>query len=221
VDRDADKQAAAQAAADEVRDGMLVGLGSGSTVAYLIAEIGRRSPRIEAVAASLRSESLARAAGISLRFMGEVASVDLAIDGVDEIDEAFRAIKGGGGAMLREKVVAASARRMVAIADGSKRVARLGTAPVPVEVLPFAQALVADQVRGLAGTPVLRENYRTDQDNIVLDCHFDPIPDPVALAASLAAIPGLLGHGLFLDEIDALYVADRGVVSRIERPGSH
>lgn len=221
MDRDADKQAAAQAAADEVRDGMLVGLGSGSTVAYLIAEIGRRSPRIEAVAASLRSESLARAAGISLRFMGEVASVDLAIDGVDEIDEAFRAIKGGGGAMLREKVVAASARRMVAIADGSKRVARLGTAPVPVEVLPFAQALVADQVRGLAGTPVLRENYRTDQDNIVLDCHFDPIPDPVALAASLAAIPGLLGHGLFLDEIDALYVADRGVVSRIERPGSH
>jgi len=217
VDRDSDKMAAALAAADEVRDGMVVGLGSGSTAAFLIAELGRRSLRIETVASSLRSESLARDAGIVVRAMDDVESVDLAIDGVDEVDSALRAIKGGGGAMLREKIVATSARRMIAIADGSKRVDRLGTAPVPVETLPFAQAFVAARVRMIGGNPVLRQNYRTDQGNIVLDCHFGAITNPADLASSLAAIPGMLGHGLFLDEIDALYIADQGVASRVER----
>jgi len=221
VDRDADKKAAALAAADEVREGMLVGLGTGSTAAFLIAELGRRGLRIEAVATSRRSESLARDAGIAIRPMAEVESVDLAIDGVDEIDSTLRAIKGAGGAMLREKVVATSARRMVAIADGSKQVAALGAAPVPVELLPFAQAFVAAQVRGLAGNPVLRQGYRTDQGNIVLDCHFGSIADPAALGSLLSAIPGLLEHGLFLSEIDTLYIADQGTVSRIERPGSY
>jgi ribose 5-phosphate isomerase A len=220
MDRDADKRAAALAAADEVQDGMLVGLGTGSTAAFLIAELGRRRLRIEAVATSLKSESLAHAAGIAMRAMAEVESVDLAIDGVDEIDGQLRAIKGAGGAMLREKVVATSARRMVAIADGSKRVGRLGAAAVPVEVLPFAEAMVAAQVRAIGGNPVPRQGYRTDQDNVVLDCRFREIADPVKLAVLLSAIPGLLGHGLFLTEIDALYVANAGAVSRVERPGS-
>ena len=220
MDRDADKRAAALAAADEVQDGMLVGLGTGSTAAFLITELGRRRLRIEAVATSLKSEALAHAAGIAMRAMAEVESVDLAIDGIDEIDGQLRAIKGAGGAMLREKVVATSARRMVAIADGSKQVGRLGAVPVPVEVLPFAEAFVATQIRGLGGNPVARQAYRTDQDNIVLDCHFGKIADPRTLAAALSAIPGLLGHGLFLTEIDALYVANASVVSRVERPGS-
>ena len=218
MDRDSDKKAAALAAADEVRDGMFVGIGSGSTVDFLIAELGRRALRIETVASSLRSESLARQVGLVVRAMDSVESVDLAIDGVDEIDSALRAIKGAGGAMLREKVVAASARRMIAIADGSKRVGRLGAAPVPVETLPFAQAFVAARVRSLGGNPILREGYRTDQDNVVLDCHFGTIADPGALASSLAAIPGMLGHGLFLDEIDVLYLADQAVATRVERP---
>ena len=124
--------------------------------------------------------------------------------------------------MLREKVIAAAARRMVVIADGTKQVETLGRAPVPVEVLPLARAFVHARIEALGGAPVLRgaaaDPYRTDQGNLVLDCRFGPIADPAALAAMLAAIPGAVGHGLFLDEVDALYMARDGVVSRIERP---
>ena len=220
MNRDDDKRAAAVAAADEVRDGMLIGLGSGSTAAFLIAEIGRRCAaglRIEAVAASLRSEAAARAARIPLRDMGGVAALDLTIDGVDEIDPALRAIKGGGGAMLREKVIAQAARRMVAIADGSKQVARLGRGPVPIEVLPFAVASVAARVAALGGQAQAR-GTPSDQGNAILDCAFGLLNDPAALAANLAQIPGMLGHGLFLGEVDAFYVADAGIARCVARP---
>lgn len=226
MSQDDDKRAAALAAVDEVRDGMLVGLGTGSTAAFAIAEIGRRVAaglRIEAVATSTASERLARARGIAVLPFDGVAAIDLAIDGADEIDGALHAIKGAGGAMLREKVVAASARRMIVIADGGKRVARLGAAAVPVEVLPFARGFVAARITALGGVPVLRGGpapYRTDQDNLVLDCRFPAIPDPRALATALSAIPGLLGHGLFLDEVDAAYLAAAGQVERIERPAA-
>jgi ribose 5-phosphate isomerase A len=224
MNRDGDKQAAALAAAAEVGDGMLVGLGTGSTAAFVIAEIGRRCAaglRIEAVVTSLASEAMARAAGIPLRPMDDVARIDLAIDGADEVDPDLQAIKGAGGAMLREKIVAAAARRMIVIADGSKRVARLGAAPIPVEILPLAHAFVVDRIAAIGGVPQLRGTadapYRTDQSNLVLDCHFGPIADSVSLDRLLSAIPGLLGHGLFLDQIDALYVAEDGVVERIAR----
>jgi len=225
VSQDDDKRAAALAAVAEVRDGMLLGLGTGSTAAHAIAAIGRRVAeglRIEAVVTSLASEAQARTAGIPLRPLETVATVDLAIDGVDEIDSALRAIKGAGGAMLREKIVATAARRMIAIADGSKRVAQLGAARLPVEILPLARAFVADALTRLGGRPAIRGGedapVRTDQGNIILDCHFGPIGDPATLAACLSAIPGVLGHGLFLSEIDALYVAEGGLVERIERP---
>jgi ribose 5-phosphate isomerase A len=228
MNRDEDKKAAALAAVAEVEDGMLIGLGTGSTAAFAIAGIGRRCAaglRIEAVVTSLLSERMARAAGIPLRPMDQVAALDLAIDGADEIDPELRAIKGAGGAMLREKIIAAATRRMIVIADGSKRVVRLGAALLPVEILPLAQAFVADRIAAIGGLPILRQAaealYRTDQGNIILDCRFGPVDDPAALAAHLSAIPGVLGHGLFLDEIDALYVADRGVVDRIERPVAH
>ena len=127
-------------------------------------------------------------------------------------------------AMLREKVVAASARRMVVIADGSKRVDQLGAAPLPVEVLPFAHQFVAARLRALGAEPVLRkaetDPYLTDQGNLVLDCRFSGLPDPAGLARDLSAIPGVLGHGLFLDEVDAVYVAQDGRVDRIERPAA-
>ena len=219
-----DKRLAALAAAEEVRDGMLVGLGTGSTAAFLIEELGRRvnaGVRITAVATSDASAALARAAGIAVRPFDDVDAIDLAIDGADEIDARLRAIKGAGGAMLREKVVAAAARRMVVIADGSKRVERLGAAPLPIEVLPFARRLVAARLQDLGAVPTLRlaraAPYRTDQGNLILDCRFAPFPDPATLAGRLSAIPGLLGHGLFLDEVDAAYVADAGRVERIER----
>jgi ribose 5-phosphate isomerase A len=224
-----DKRIAAIAAADEVRDGMLVGLGTGSTAAFLIDELARRRReglKVEAVATSLASERQAIAGGMIVRPFDDVATIDLCIDGADEIDGACRAIKGAGGAMTREKIVAASATRMVVIADGSKKVGQLGAAlmPVPVEVLPFAQAFVAHALERIGGRPALRADggaaYRTDQDNLVLDTRFGPIADPAGLARALSSIPGVIGHGLFVDEVDACYLAHEGEVSRIERAGS-
>lgn len=224
MSQDDDKRLAAAAAVREVEDGMVVGLGTGSTAAFAIAELGRRCAeglRIEAVVTSNASEALARHAGIPVLPSDDIATLDLAVDGADEIDPLLRAIKGAGGAMLREKVIASAAARMVVIADGGKQVARLGLAPVPVEVLPLARAFVARRLVALGGDPVLRgpvdAPYRTDQANLVLDCRFGPIADPAALAAGLAAIPGAVGHGLFVDEVDALYLARDGAVSRIER----
>ena len=222
--QDDDKRLAAEAAVTEVRDGMLVGLGTGSTARHAIDAIGARvrdGLRIRAVATSVASAWQAEALGIDLLDMADIASVDLTIDGADEIDGALVAIKGAGGAMLREKVVAAASRRMIVIADGSKRVARLGAAPVPVEVVAFARGSATVALRGLGAEPVLRvlddRPYFTDQNNLVLDCRFAPFPEPRALAAALQAVPGLVGHGLFLDEVDAAYVAINGIVTKLER----
>ena len=210
--RDGQKRAAALAAVDEVEAGMLVGLGTGTTAAFAIAALGERCRaglRIEAVATSRATEAAAKMAGLTILDFSRIATIDLCIDGVDEIDPGFHAIKGGGGAMLREKVVANAARRMIAIADATKPVAALGQSPLPVEILPFACAAVTAKIDELGGEATLRGQatpFVTDQANWILDCRFAAIPDPVALSARLSAIPGLLGHGLFLDEIDALYL---------------
>lgn len=221
---DDDKRLAAEAAVAEVKDGMLVGIGTGSTAAFAIQALGKRVAEgleIDAVATSRASEKLAAQYGISLLDFEDVAEVDLVIDGADEIDCACRAIKGAGGAMLREKIVASAATRMVVIADGRKRVDRLGAAPVPVEILPFARSFVLAQVALLGAQPVLRGGkaapYRTDQDNLVLDCRFPVIEDPASLATSLSAIPGVLGHGLFVTEVDAAYIATDGTIERLTR----
>ncbi len=217
---DDDKRLAAQAAVDEVRDGMLVGLGTGSTAAFAIRRLGARVAQgldIRAVVTSESSGRLARDLGIAVIDFADVAHVDLTIDGADEIDARLFAIKGAGGAMLREKIVAAASARMIVIADGSKRVAKIGAAKLPVEILPFAQGFVLRRLGEIGGMPVVRECYRTDQGNIVADCRFARLADPAALAAELAAIPGILGHGLFLEEVDAAYIAENGVVTRLER----
>ncbi|HWJ70075.1 MAG TPA: ribose-5-phosphate isomerase RpiA [Sphingobium sp.] len=219
------KRAAAQAAVDEVRAGMLIGLGTGSTATFAIAALAHRIARglaIRAVATSMRTAEMARQAGIPLLDLAEMAQVDLGIDGVDEIDPAFRAIKGAGGAMLSEKIVASAARRMIAIADDTKAVARLGARPVPVEVLPVARAFVAGQLAALGCVATLRRDgaaapARTDHGNIIFDCQFDRLDDPAARAAQLASIPGVLGHGLFLTEIDTLYLGTADGVVRTDR----
>jgi ribose 5-phosphate isomerase A len=223
---DDDKRLAAEAAVAEIADGMHVGLGSGSTVAFAIAAIGRRLadwPGSTFFSTSQRTTRAARDAGIPIARFADSAELELAIDGVDEIDPQFQAIKGGGGAMLREKIIASAARRMIVVADGSKRVATLGTAPLPVEILPFARSFVAARVARLGAEPVLRmtgpdKEYRTNQGNLILDCHFGAIADPEKLAVELQAIPGALGHGLFLTEIDASYVSTDGIVTKMERP---
>jgi ribose 5-phosphate isomerase A len=198
-------------------DGMVIGLGSGTTVAEAIGLLGARVAAglcITAIATSRMTASLAKRAKIPLLDFSDKAFVDLAIDGVDEIDPACRAIKGAGGAMLREKVVGTAAGRMIAIADASKQVARLGTRPLPVEVLPFAAAFASGVLADLGVVTTLRRSgskpYLTDQGNWIIDCTTGDLADPDALAASIAAIPGVLAHGLFLTEIDALYIAGPG-----------
>lgn len=219
------KRAAAAAAVEEVRSGMHVGLGTGSTAAYVVELLAPRVAAgldIRAVATSRATEAAAEAAGIRLVAPDALAAIDLCIDGVDEIDPRLRAIKGGGGAMLLEKIVATLARRNIAIADASKLVERLGARAVPVEVLPPARGLVAAEISRLGGSPELRLRedapWVTDWGHHILDARFPTLPDPMTLAGALSAIPGALGHGLFLTEIDALYVAGHDGVTRQERP---
>lgn len=216
---DDDKRAAAIAAVEEVRPGMLVGLGTGSTAAFAIGRLGelvRGGLDIRAVATSVRTDSMARMAGIPMVDFATVDSVDLTIDGADEIDDRLFAIKGAGGAMLREKIVAAASRRMIVIADGSKRVERIGKAKLPVEVLPFARAFVATRLAGLGAKTSVRAE-RSDQGNIIIDCFFRAMTEPSALAAALSGLPGVLGHGLFLDEVDCAYIGGGGRVIRLDR----
>lgn len=218
---DEDKRLAAEAAVQEVHDGMVVGLGTGSTAAFAIAALGRRIAEglsVRAVATSEVTAREARAAGVAVIDFADCASVDLAIDGADEIDPRLWAIKGAGGAMLREKAIAAAARRFVVIADGSKWVGAIGAAKVPVEVLPFSRAFVVAQLRALGASVTIRQGYQSDNGNLVADCLFDTISDPPRLSASISAIPGALEHGLFLSEVNAAYLSTAGQVARIERP---
>lgn len=221
VDRNREKQAAACAAVAEVEDGMVVGLGTGSTVAYAIAALAERvwsGLKVRAVATSLRTEAAAREQGIEMLDFAALASVDLCIDGVDEIDGDFRAIKGAGGAMLREKIVAQAAARMIAIADSSKVVERLGVANLPVETLPFATGFVERRIEALGGRPALRRTTAgavvTDQGNLIFDCAFGFIVAPESLSLALSQIPGVVGHGLFIGDIDLLYVGRNGLVEQ-------
>lgn len=225
TDVEAQKRRAAESAVEEAQSGMLVGLGTGTTAAFAIAALGRRISNgltITAVATSDATARAALAAGIDIRDLSGISAIDLYIDGVDEIDSGFRAIKGAGGAMLREKVVASAATRMIAISDAAKAVACLGRQPVPVEVLPVARAIVAQRIVALGGKPVMRQDVSgtaalTDQGNVILDSHFGIGTNFAPLATAFDAIPGLLGHGLFLAEIDALYLGTSDGVIRSER----
>lgn len=216
-----DKRAAAEAAVREVQAGMLVGLGTGSTAAEAIRLIGALGVAIEAVATSEASAALARSVGIRVRDFAEVSRVDLTIDGADAIDPQFRAMKGAGGAMLREKVVAAASDRMVVIADSRKRVDSIAAARLPIEVLPFARSYVEAALRPMLARVAVRPGidgpYRTDNGNLVIEGDAPVSTDWDRLAAWLGSVPGIAGHGLFLNEVDAAYVAENGVVTRLER----
>lgn len=223
----AHKLAAACAAVAEIEDGMLVGLGTGTTASFAIAALGKRAAaglKVTTVPTSLAAARAAETAGLVVLRFETLAKLDLAIDGADELDPQLRAIKGKGGAMLREKVVAAAATRMIVVVDASKQVPRLGRAALPVEVLPFAAGFVSHHIERLGATVSRRmagdAGYRTDQNNIILDCRFGAIDDPPDLASALSAIPGMLGHGLFLDEIDAAYVGGRDGVIQLTRGAS-
>jgi len=219
------KKAAGEAAAELVKSNMVVGLGTGSTVAWTIKRLGERV-RDEGldfwgVPTSFQAENLAIASGIKLTTLNSHPVLDLAIDGADQVDHKLYVIKGGGAAHTREKVVACSARRFVIVADESKY-AELLTWPVPVEVLPFALRLVERRLVELGGKPVLRLGKMkdgpviTDNGNIVMDVDFGVIEDPQGLAARISPIPGVVEHGIF-DNLDELYLARGDGVEIIER----
>jgi ribose 5-phosphate isomerase A len=232
ISRDLAKRSAAQAAASLVEDGMVVGLGSGTTAAFLVRALARRAReeglRVTGVATSGRTESLARRLGIPLTDLTGELRLDLAIDGADEIEiGSLSLIKGLGGALLREKIVAAAAARFVVIADDGKPVTRLGEhAPVPVEVARFGHEATARRLADLGGAPALRRGtegapFVTDNGNYVYDCTgFAPIADAASLEARLAAIVGVVASGLFVGLASAAYVGDDSGAVRILRPGS-
>jgi len=206
---DAEKKAVARAAARFVKSGMKLGLGTGTTAHHFIYSVGERVRRdalsVEAVATSKQSEALAREVGIPLTEVRRSLRLDLAVDGADEIGPNLALIKGGGGALLREKVVADAANYFLVIADSSKQVKQLGAFPLPLEVAPFAMPWVMDRVEALGARVQLRMDrgslnlpYLTDQQNYILDCRFLAIEQPAQLASRLEAIPGIVEHGLFI-----------------------
>jgi len=206
---EAEKQVAAQAAMYWVRSGMTLGLGTGTTAQYFIGILGEhvRSGRlaVEAVVSSTESEKAARLGGIPVIAPKRGVVLDLVVDGADEIAPDLNLIKGGGGALLREKALSEATRYFLVIGDSSKRVARLGAFPLPIEVVPFTAPWVMDRIEELGGSAVLRrgassEPFETDQRNYILDCRFGEITEPRNLAGRLKEIPGLVEHGIFLND---------------------
>ena len=221
------KERAALEAVKHVRSGMTLGLGTGSTARYATVAIGELLRRgelgdIRAAVTSVETARLAREGGIPVIDLGP-EGVDLAIDGMDEVTDSLDVIKGLGGALLREKIVEARAHIFILIGDVSKRVAYLGEkAPVPTEVLEFGSGAAKKDLEALGCRPVLRERdgqlVRSDNGNLLLDCHFDALFDPQQVAAAMSQLPGVLEHGLFLGMADFAYIADETQVVRLERP---
>jgi len=220
---DALKRAAAAKALEAVRPGMKLGLGTGSTAAHFVDLLGARVREgldVVGVPTSERTRAQAEVLGIKLATLDELPRLDLTIDGADEFDAQLRLIKGGGGALLREKIVAAASRSMIVITDASKRVKTLGAFPLPVEIDRFGARATTLHVEALAaelrlaGAITLRRTqdghaFVTDGGHVILDCAFGAIPDPETLAARLAAIPGVVDHGLFIGLASAVVIADR------------
>lgn len=221
--REAAKEAAGRHAASYVSSGMKVGLGTGSTANWVIVELGERAARgeldIVCTATSLRSGELATSVGLKVVRPDEIGSLDIAIDGADEIDPAFNLIKGGGGAHLREKIIAQMSPRFIIAADESKLVPVLGPFGLPLEVLDFAPAVAAARVTALGATSVTIRDARSDNGNLLCDAHFTEITDPAGLARALEQIPGVIADGLFLgDMVERVVVASAdGTVREVDR----
>ena len=222
------KMEAGQAAVDFIESSMVLGLGTGSTTRYALEEIGRRIKsgklkNIVGIPSSIQTEKIAGELGISLTSFDELQVIDLTIDGADEVDPELNLIKGGGGALLREKILAQASRRNIMIVDESKLSPRLGTHwPVPIEVIPFAWKLVEKFLFSLGGQATLRMKddgnpYTTDQDNFILDTKFGPISDLEGLASNLSKKAGIVEYGLFLGTASEVIVAGENGIRFLRR----
>jgi ribose 5-phosphate isomerase A len=224
------KRAAAAEAVERVRSGMRVGLGTGSTVVHFVDLLGERIRTgrlhdVVGVPTSIQTTDRAHVAGVPIGSLAELAPLDLTVDGADEVDPSLDLIKGLGGALLREKMVAAQSRDFVIIADAGKRVARLGTkAPLPVEVVSFAWQVHVPVFESLGARPVLRTHadgsaFLTDNGNYVMDCHFpDGISDPLGLESRLRREVGVVETGLFLGMATAAIIASESGVETLSAP---
>ena len=221
----AEKEAAARASLRYVQDGQVVGLGSGSTATFFIQMLGekvKQGLKIRGIPTSDNSRDLALSLGIPLTTLDEVQEIAVTVDGADEVDPQLRLIKGGGGAMLREKIVASATKQEIIVADASKQVPQLGKFPLPVEVIKFAQQLVAKEISQLGARVELRRSpdgkpYVTDENNHILDCHFEKITDPDKLAVTLSAIPGVVEHGLFIGMASIVLFAKGSEIVELRR----
>ena len=219
MDQNIQKQLVAEAAIAHIPEDSIVGVGTGSTVNFFIAALAKVKGRIRgAVSSSVASAKLLSDAGISVMDLNHSGDLDVYIDGADEITEHLHMIKGGGGALTREKIVAAASRKFVCIVDESKLVGVLGKFPLPVEVIPMARSYVARQLVKLGGRPVLREGFTTDNGNPILDVHALTILNPVELETAINQIPGVVTNGLFaLRGADVLLLGTPGGVRTLKR----
>ena len=221
------KRRAASEAIKHVKDGFVVGLGSGSTAAYVIKEIGQLIQEdglhVLAVPSSSQSMIVAVQSEVPLTTLDEHPLLDLAIDGADEVDKRLDMIKGGGGALTREKIIASAAKQVVIVADETKLVETLGAFKVPVEVLPFALASVINKIKNLDGKPFLRESKGkvgavvTDNGNYILDVDFGLISDAGELNQQLKLIPGIIETGLFIGLADIVYLGKTDGITKLEK----
>jgi len=213
------KQSAAKAAIAYVEDNSVVGVGTGSTADFFIAELGHIKHRIDgAVASSESTAKKLKALGISVFDLNSVKELPVYVDGADEITEHLAMIKGGGGALTREKIVAAVARQFICIADDSKWVSVLGKFPLPIEVLPMARSYVGREIVKLGGLPAWRQGFTTDNGNIILDVHNLEILNPVELEGRINQIVGVVTNGLFARRgADVLLIGTPSGVKKITR----
>jgi len=220
---DLEKQIAGRAAAELVEPGSIVGLGSCSTATWAIRFLGERvrsGLKIVGIPTSQNTKRLAEQLAIPLATLDQHPQIDIDIDGADEIDPQLNLIKGGGGALLREKIIASASRRFIVVGDSSKQVAHLVKFPLPVEVIPFAESVISKRIAAL-GAAISRRGganpFVTDEGHHILDCTFGEIADPAALADQLKSVPGVVEHGLFIGMAELALIGKDGKVTQLHR----
>ncbi len=216
-----EKRRVGYAAAELVDEGMTVGLGTGSTAAFFVEAVGKRGLTIRCVPTSEATAAMARERGLDVVGLGDVAAIDVTVDGVDEVDRELNAIKGGGGALMREKIVASLSDRVVYIGDSSKLVQGLGAFPLPVEVSPFAAPAIVRKLKDMGADPSIRQRdgtpFVSDEGHWIVDAAFGRIDDPSELDVTLNMTPGVVAHGLFIDLIDRMLIASGDGVRTLDR----